>query len=159
MFIREMSVPECREALAHAHFGRLACAYNNQPYILPMNYAADGNYLYLYAFTTFGQKVEWMRSNPLVSFEIDDVVSRDQWSSVIIFGQYEELPDQPEFEAARNRAYAHLQQRAMWWEPAYISQAHRETPHSLTPIFFRIKIDKITGHSASAINPEDATKT
>ena len=77
MFIHEMSASECREALAHAHVGRLACARDNQPYILPMNFAVDGDYLYLYGFTTVGQKVEWMRSNPLVCFEIDDVVNHN----------------------------------------------------------------------------------
>jgi hypothetical protein len=60
MFIHEMSASECREALAHARVGRLACARDNQPYILPMNFAIDGEYLYLYGFTALGQKVEWM---------------------------------------------------------------------------------------------------
>jgi nitroimidazol reductase NimA-like FMN-containing flavoprotein (pyridoxamine 5'-phosphate oxidase superfamily) len=150
MFIHEMSASECREALAHAHVGRLACARDNQPYIVPMNFAVDGDYLYVYGFTTVGQKVEWMRSNPLVCFEIDDVVDHNRWMSVIIFGQYEELPDKPEFESARNRAYAHLQKRVMWWEPAYISQNHRDQANSLIPLFFRIKIEKMTGHRANS---------
>src|SRR5688572_6668000 len=111
MFIHEMTTSECREALERTHVGRLACALDNQPYILPMNYALDDVYLYLYGFTTVGQKIEWMRSNPLVCFEIDNVVSHNQWMSVIVFGKYEELPDTEELEKARERAYAHLQKR------------------------------------------------
>lgn len=149
MFIHEMTVDECREALEHARVGRLACARDNQPYVLPMNFALDGVYLYLYGFTTFGQKIEWMRSNPLVCFEIDNIIGHNHWMSVIIFGRYEELPDEPEFECARQRAYAHLQKRVMWWEPAYMSEKHRDQPHSVTPIFFRIKIEKMTGHRAT----------
>jgi len=42
-----------------------------------------------------------------------------------------------------------LQKRAMWWEPAYISAEHRDQPHSLIPIFYRIHIDKMTGHRAT----------
>ena len=38
----------------------------------------------------------------------------------------------------------------MWWEPAYISQEHRENPHSLTPIVFRIQIVGVTGHRANS---------
>jgi len=159
MFIHEMSTSECREALAHARVGRLACARDNQPYIVPMNFAVDGDYLYVYGFTTVGQKVEWMRSNPLICFEIDDAVNQNHWMSVIVFGQYEELPDKPEFESARNRAYAHLQKRVMWWEPAYISQSHRDQPNSLIPLFFRIKIEKMTGHRANPDNSEAAIKT
>jgi nitroimidazol reductase NimA-like FMN-containing flavoprotein (pyridoxamine 5'-phosphate oxidase superfamily) len=159
MFIHEMSASECREALAHARVGRLACARDNQPYIVPMNYAADGDYLYVYGFTTVGQKVEWMRSNPLVCFEIDDVVNHNHWMSVIVFGQYEELPEKAEFESARKRAFAHIQKRVMWWEPAYISQDHRDQPNSLIPLFFRIKVEKMTGHRANPDNSEAAITT
>jgi nitroimidazol reductase NimA-like FMN-containing flavoprotein (pyridoxamine 5'-phosphate oxidase superfamily) len=143
-----MTVAECSKALEHAHVGRLACSRDNQPYIVPMNFVSDGCFLYLYGFTTLGQKIAWMRSNPLVCFEIDDVVDHNHWMSVIVFGRYEELPDTQEFKSARERAYAYLQKRAMWWEPAYISQEHRDQPHSLTPIFFRIKIEQMTGHRA-----------
>ena len=37
-------------------------------------------------------KVEWMRSNPLVCFEVDEVQNQNRWSSVIVFGRYEECP-------------------------------------------------------------------
>ena len=154
MFIHEMTTEECTEALERANFGRLACARDNQPYVVPINFAFDGRYLY--GFTTLGQKVEWMRSNPLVCFEVDEVKNHNHWMSVIVFGRYEELPDTPENELARRQAYAFLQKRVMWWEPAYISQEHRDQPHSLTPIFFRISVDSITGHRA---NPDDAETT
>ena len=158
MFIHEMSRAECNDALSQAKYGRLGCAQENQPYVLPLNFTFDGD-SYLYCFTTLGQKVEWMRSNPLVCFEVDEVESHNDWSSVIVLGSYEELPDKPEFETARIRLQEFLQKRVMWWEPAYISQAHRDTPHSLTPIFFRIRIKSITGHRASADEHESATAT
>jgi nitroimidazol reductase NimA-like FMN-containing flavoprotein (pyridoxamine 5'-phosphate oxidase superfamily) len=44
----------------------------------------------------------------------------------------------------------------MWWEPAYISQAHRDQPHSLTPIFYRIHIEKMTGHRATSDEPGES---
>jgi nitroimidazol reductase NimA-like FMN-containing flavoprotein (pyridoxamine 5'-phosphate oxidase superfamily) len=153
MFIHEMSRAECDEALSRAKYGRLACAQDNQPYVLPVNFAFDGG-SYFYCFTTLGQKVEWMRSNPLVCLEIDEVKNHNYWSSVIVFGRYEELPDKPEYEIGRRQAYKLLQKRVMWWEPAYISQAHRDHPHSLIPIFFRIKIEEITGHRACSDDRE-----
>jgi len=147
MFIHEMTIDECSGALKEMCLGRLACAQDNQPYVVPINFAFDDTYIY--GFTTLGQKIEWTRSNPLVCFEVDRVVSHNEWMSIVVFGRYEELSDKPEFEDARIRAHAYLQKRAMWWEPACISQEHREQPHSLTPIFFRIHIDKITGHRAT----------
>ena len=148
MYIHEMSVDECIHALKKTNVGRLACARDNQPYLVPINFAFDGTYLY--GFTTLGQKIEWMRSNPQVCFEMDEVSGSNEWMSVIVFGRYEELPDQPKFQGARIQAYRFLQERTMWWEPAYISQQHRDQPHSLTPIFYRIHIEKITGHRATA---------
>lgn len=152
MFIHEMTVTECFGALKETRLGRLACAQDNQPYIVPINFAFDG--AYIYGFTTLGQKIEWTRVNPLVCFEVDKVVSHNEWMSIVVFGRYEELPDTPEYQNERVRAHAFLQKRVMWWEPACISQEHREQPHSLTPIFFRIHIDKITGHRATFDKPE-----
>ena len=39
MFIREMTTEECADALGSADFGRLACARDNQPYVVPFNFA------------------------------------------------------------------------------------------------------------------------
>ena len=151
MFIHEMAAYECRSALQKANIGRLGCALNNQPYVVPINFAFDGNFLY--GFTTLGQKIEWMRSNPLVCLEVDEIITENQWMSIIVFGRYEELPDEGEFKSARNRAHAVLQKRPMWWEPADIPQEHRDQPHSLTPIVYRIHVKKITGHRAIPDEP------
>jgi len=157
MFIHEMSEFECRQALEQSSVGRLSCARDNQPYVVPVHFAFDDDHLY--GFTTLGQKIEWMRSNPLVCFEIDEAVNDQQWTSIIVFGRYEELPDTPKYDAARKRALAFLQKRAMWWEPAYISQEHRDQPHSLTPVFYRIRIDKMTGHRATLDASEAVART
>lgn len=151
MFIHEMSSAECNDALSRAKYGRLACAHENQPYVLPLNFTFDGN-CHLYCFATLGQKIDWMRSNPLVCVEFDEVKGDNQWSSVIVFGRYEELPDKPKFESLRARALGFLQKRVMWWEPACVSQEHMDKPHSMTPVFFRIRIENVTGLRA---NPDD----
>ena len=147
MFIHEMSEAECRQALQNAAVGRLACARDNQPYIVPIYFALDREHAY--AFTTLGQKIEWMRTNPKVCLEVDERIGHDRWQSVVIFGHYEELPDQPAYEALRMRALELLRNQAMWWEPAYVGAKHRGTPHSEMPIFYRIRIDRITGHRAT----------
>ena len=148
MYIHKMSELECSELLDRSAVGRLACARDNQPYVVPTNFAFDGTYIY--GFTTFGQKIEWLRLNPLVCFEVDELDSNSHWASVVIFGRYEELPDTEEYQVALGMAHEGLRRRAVWWEPAYISQKHRDLPHSLTPIFYRIHIDKMTGHRATS---------
>jgi nitroimidazol reductase NimA-like FMN-containing flavoprotein (pyridoxamine 5'-phosphate oxidase superfamily) len=155
MFINAMTEAECWQALTHASVGRLACARDNQPYVVPVYFAYDGRYLY--GFTTLGQKIEWMRANPLVCLEVDERTTHDRWSSVVVFGRYEELPDTPENEAARVLAHGALQRRAMWWEPAYIASTHRHPPHSMTPVFYRIHIRKMTGLRATPTAGEAAS--
>ncbi len=149
MFIHEMTESECRQALRGATVGRLACARDNQPYIVPIYFAFDGEHVY--AFSTLGQKIEWMRTNPRVCLEIDERITHDHWKSVVVFGQYEELSELPEYKAARVKAHELLQQQhAMWWEPAFVAAGNRDMPHSVAPIFYRIKIERMTGHRATA---------
>ena len=93
MVIQEMTERECRAMLAGTKVARLACARNNQPYIVPIRVDLDGEFLYGYA--TLGHKIEWMRENPLVCLEIDEVITHAHWTSVVVFGRYEELPALP----------------------------------------------------------------
>lgn len=148
MFIHDMTEGECRHALKHANVGRIGCARDNQPYVVPIYFAYADDHLY--AISTIGQKIHWMRANPLVCVEVDNITSHEEWTSVVVFGHYEELPDLPEYKHAREEALALLQRRsAWWWEPACVCGDHQERPHSCTPVSYRIHIDRISGHHAT----------
>jgi nitroimidazol reductase NimA-like FMN-containing flavoprotein (pyridoxamine 5'-phosphate oxidase superfamily) len=147
-----MTERECRAALARVGFGRLGCARDHQPYIVPIYFAYDGHDVYV--FSAPGQKIEWMRSNPLVCLEIDERTSRDRWMSVIVAGRYEELVDAPGSADDCARAQQALQTHITWWEDASIPAAEwRRQPGGFTPIFFRIRIEKMTGHRATPGEP------
>ena len=153
MLIRELNRQESLDLLSHSRLGRLACAHEAQPYIVPLYFAYDDEYLY--SFSTFGQKIEWMRANPSVCVEVDEVVSPQQWVTVIVFGQFEEMPDVPEWRRAREYTHKKLLERdAIWWEPAYSRTIVGDKERPLEPLFYRIRIEQITGHRAS---PESAT--
>jgi nitroimidazol reductase NimA-like FMN-containing flavoprotein (pyridoxamine 5'-phosphate oxidase superfamily) len=139
----------CRELLARANVARLACSFNNQPYIVPVH--VDYHDGFLYGFSMLGQKIEWMRANPLVCVEVDELSSRHDWESVVVFGYYEELADTPEYVDARNEAQSLFQRHPVWWEPATVPLAGRQ-PRS--PILFRILINRMSGRRARADAPE-----
>jgi hypothetical protein len=67
MQIEELTEEECFSALLRCRTARLACARENQPYIVPVYIVYDrsnpGNHV-VYGWTTLGQKVEWLRANP-----------------------------------------------------------------------------------------------
>ncbi len=140
MVIEEMTDRECRAMLARAHLARLACALNNQPYIVPIR--VDFHDAFLYGFATLGQKIEWMRENPLVCLEIDEVKTHTQWASVVVFGRYEELPDTPRYEYDRSVAEQLFQKHPVWWEPASVPLAGHQ---QCSRILFRILIIRMTG--------------
>jgi len=144
MVIQEMTERECRAMLARRHVARLACARNNQPYIVPIHVDLDGEFLY--GFAVLGQKIEWMRQNPLVCLEIDELTTDWQWASVVVFGHYEELPHTSEYEGERSVAERLFQRHPAWWEPASIPIGAHEQH---TPIVFRIRISRETGRRAT----------
>ena len=147
MLIQELTRPASLDLLARTRLGRLACAQGTQPYVVPFYFAYKNDCLY--SFSTIGQKIEWMRANPLVCVEADEVVSPEQWVSVIVFGRYEELPDTPEWQSARVFAHTLLKHNAVWWEPAYAKTILHGTQRPLVPVFYRIHVVQITGQRAT----------
>ena len=79
MLIQEMTDRECRAVLAGTNLARLACALDNQPYIVPIH--VDFYDQFLYGYATLGLKIEWMRQR-ILSF-----VSRSTTSRAILDGQ------------------------------------------------------------------------
>jgi uncharacterized protein len=126
VLIQDLTSQESLELLARTRLGRLGCTHEAQPYVVPVYFTYDDNALY--SFAMVGQKIEWMRANPLVCVEVDEVVGQQEWVSVIVFGRYEELTDTPEWQGTRAVAHKLLQQAAMWWEPAYVESIHDGTP-------------------------------
>jgi nitroimidazol reductase NimA-like FMN-containing flavoprotein (pyridoxamine 5'-phosphate oxidase superfamily) len=144
MVIEEMTRHDCRAMLARTGVARLACARNHQPYIVPIHLTLDGDWLY--AYSTLGQKIDWMRQNPLVCVEIDEFIAQAQWASVVIVGRYEELPPGPGYEGSREIAERLFAAHPAWWEPASVPLAGAQLR---SPIVFRIQIGNMTGRRAA----------
>jgi uncharacterized protein len=150
MLIHELSTDECADVLRRIPLGRLGCARFNQPYIVPIHFSFDAERQCLYAFSTIGQKVEWMRENPKVCLEVEEIGDRDRWTTVLVIGRYEEIHQAPEEAEARRRAGQLFQQRREWWLPGagkLPAQEHHEI------VVYRIKIDRMTGRRAGGTQP------
>ncbi len=156
MFVTAMTAKESWKALAEAKFGRLACARNAQPYIVPIFFALGGDHIY--SFSMAGQKLEWMRENPRVCLQIDDVKGWNDWTSVIALGRYQELSDTPDWHAERQRAHDLLQQRAMWWQPGSLPIAGQAGREDGSPVFFRIIVEQLSGHRGTAASTRSVSE-
>jgi len=69
--------------------GRVGCFDGNKVYVVPITYAYDNGYIY--GHTKDGLKIQIMRNNPNVCFEIDWMKDLSNWKSVIVYGIFEEL--------------------------------------------------------------------
>lgn len=146
MFVRELSREESIELVSSNHIGRLACSRDDQPYIVPIQYAFAANRLY--GFSMPGQKVDWMRANPRVCVEIDEFSGRESWKSVVIYGTYRELPDTEPGHHERLQAWSLLEKRTNWWEPGGLKPARQGVAGTSHHLFFVIEIDEMTGRAA-----------
>ena len=146
MMIESMTRQASIDLLKRAHVARLGYIHDGQPSIVPMQFAYDVTYNYLYGISTEGQKIDWMRANPRVCVEVDELVTTQKWETVIVLGQYEDLPDTEEHETSRAHAYALLQSsRPAWWEPGYVKTIVDGKERPLEALYFRIRINQISG--------------
>ena len=150
MQIHELTPEQCCDVLSRTELGRLACARFDQPYVVPIHFSFDPARNCVYAFSTVGQKIQWMRENPKVCLAVDEVHDRDAWTTVLAFGRYEELQREPEEGEARSRAEALFAKRNEWWLPA---AAKVDGRHPQQVVVYRIQIDRLTGRRAGPDRP------
>ena len=142
MVINEMTKDECGALLASASLGRLGCSLDNQPYVLPIYFVYEPDNVYV--FSTSGQKTECMRTNPKVCLEVDEITNQSEWRSVIASGRYQELSE-PQYTAEREHARSLLEKHCRWWLNPLGERQLRLGNQSITPLFFRIHVDALTG--------------
>jgi hypothetical protein len=147
MLFKEMSTNECEDLLARASVWRLGCTMENRPYIVPIHLGfAPGS---LSGFATMGQKIDWMRQNPQVCVETDEIRSQTDWSSVLVEGRYEEFPDTAEYFSQRLTAQTLLEKNApFWWKVGVEAGQTRQRFDRDHAVFFCIHIDRMTGRKA-----------
>lgn len=87
--IGTLSGEEIDRLLHTQRIGRLACSVDDQPYVVPITYGYDGRYVY--AYSSAGRKIDVMRRQPNVCFQVDEITGPSSWRSVVATGEYEEL--------------------------------------------------------------------
>lgn len=131
--IRVLPDDQIEELLRTAVVGRIACCAHGQsgdgrPYLVPLAYGYDGTAIY--AHSGPGRKLDLMRAEPRVTFEVDEAVASDRWRSVIAEGMFEEIHDPHE------RDYA---LRTLYPAPAPIPELGQQT------VVYRIRITARSG--------------
>jgi nitroimidazol reductase NimA-like FMN-containing flavoprotein (pyridoxamine 5'-phosphate oxidase superfamily) len=146
MLVHPLTHQECVEILERTHLGHLACARLDQPYVVPIHFSFDAARNCVFGFSTIGQKVEWMRANPKVCLEVEEIVDKHRWATVIVTGQYEEIHHADQEAATRRWAEDLFRSRQRWWLPAAAKLPGQERADV---VVYRIRIGSMTGRRAS----------
>ncbi len=86
--VRDLSGGEIDTLLSREVFGHLGCVDGKRPYVVPMAFVFHDNVIY--GQTSEGKKVEMLRRNPLVCFQVEKKGTYG-WESAMCFGTFEEL--------------------------------------------------------------------
>jgi len=144
MRIIAMSQQECRELLKRVSIGRLGCSLDDQPYVVPVGFSYEPDYIYM--FSTLGKKIKWMRQNPKVCLQADEIGNPSNWLSVIVTGTYLELRE-PQYTAPLEHALEQLEQYSEWWRNPLAQRREQTRDLSIETVFFRIDIGAMSGRT------------
>ncbi|RYF25856.1 MAG: pyridoxamine 5'-phosphate oxidase family protein [Flavobacteriales bacterium] len=140
----ELNKKETLDLLENNFIGRIGCHAHGETYIAPINYLYRDNTIY--AHSGPGKKIEMMRINPAVCFEIDEIDDTFRWKSVIIQGKYEELAEQERQQVLQELIKAISARR---------DQASQNPSHAIDPehqqelIVYKITISEVSGRYES----------
>ncbi len=140
--LTELSPDIIDHLLNNQYFGRIGCSADNRVLIVPVMFYFDGQHLY--GITREGTKIQMLRKNPNVAFEIDEMISPGLWYSVVIEGEFEELHGEE-----RQSAVYLLKDRKI---PVFVDETTllagdiaANHPKFIAPVVYRIHIKSKTG--------------
>lgn len=147
----KMTGEEINALLIEAPVGHLGLAFENQPYIVPLNYLYSGGALYFHCALK-GRKIDYIKANSKICFQVgsygglitsDSACSHNyQFRSVMVEGTVEEVTDVVAKEAALRGIVAKYADTAIAEKPIPAKKIEGVS-------VYRILVETITGKSNS----------
>lgn len=139
---RELTIDEIQSLLARNHVGRIAYSFHDRVDIRPIHYVYSDNWVF--GRTSQTDKLDVLRHNQWVAFEVDEVSGPFDWMSVVAHGSFYRLSDE---STPQN---AELHEEALRRIRSFAPSALRETdPVPDRTEIFAIAFDKLSGRAAS----------
>jgi nitroimidazol reductase NimA-like FMN-containing flavoprotein (pyridoxamine 5'-phosphate oxidase superfamily) len=136
---RHLTPEECRALLTRNHVGRIAFSLHDQVDIEPINYVAEGEWIF--GRTSEGSKLAKLRRHPRCAFEVDEVRGLFDWSSVVVKGTFSTL------DAKAGSLHTYQRANSLLWSlvPGTFS-AGDPVPHR--SVIFGVFAQEMTGRTA-----------
>lgn len=143
----ELNKDALEELLQTQFLGRIGCHANGITYIVPVHYIYETPYIY--AHSARGLKIELMRKNPEVCFEVDQIRDFFNWQSAICWGTFEEITDIPAGAGALQKIIDRIEPYLAKTEDAHpshgIADRSAEIGTTRELVLYRIKLHKKSG--------------
>jgi uncharacterized protein len=141
----KLNEQEIEKVLQENFVGHLGCHANGLTYVVPISYAyADGC---IWGRTFEGMKMDIIRQNPSVCFQVETIPSMSNWKSVIVWGEFDELTEYEE----KNKALKILLERKSPSVSSLMTRLATDWPFcnidcdNVPGIFFKIPLKEKTG--------------
>lgn len=141
---------EIEQLLNSQCVGRIGCHAEGITYVVPLSYAYDGTAIYGHSFE--GMKLDIMRKNPAICFQVDDMRDLANWQSVVAWGRFEEITDPEEqidvLRLLRERSLPMVSSETMQLSAAWPFEGPDRA--RMSGVFFRLVLSKKTGRFEKA---------
>ncbi len=145
--MKTLNKEECFSLLSSNYIGRIGYVFKGNPEIIPITYYFDEKQEAIISYSGEGQKINAMRKNPDVSFQVDEITDLQTWKSIIFHGKFEELSQSDaklmlhSFAEGVKRIVQQKEKKNLVYLNEFSSKI--ETPDAF--IVYRIKINDIKG--------------
>lgn len=105
--IGQLSREEMDELLLTSKVGRLGLSHNDNPYVVPVSHWYREGKIYFHS--SGGKKIQYIKKNPKVCFEVDELAEDGSWKSVIVYGKVTLATDMETIRKVFQRALGHYE--------------------------------------------------
>jgi len=95
------------ELLSTSKVGRLGLSLNDNPYVVPVSYWYHEGKIYFHS--SEGKKILYIKENPQVCFEVDELAEDGSWKSVIAYGKITLATDMETIRRVFEKALGHYE--------------------------------------------------
>lgn len=144
--LRELNDTQIEALLKNELTGRIGCQSEGVVYIVPVNYVYDGANIYCHSAK--GMKIDMMRENPEICFEVENINDVTNWQTAIAWGRFEEITDMAEkqkvLQQLTNRITPYIIDDSITREHGFADE-ESDIGTTIELIIYKIVVHKKTG--------------
>ncbi|TDN86385.1 nitroimidazol reductase NimA-like FMN-containing flavoprotein (pyridoxamine 5'-phosphate oxidase superfamily) [Salegentibacter sp. 24] len=150
--MKALTLNESMQLLAENYIGRLGYISKERSQIVPITYYYDPDLKSILSYSGPGSKIDAMRKNSLVCFQVDEITNLENWKSVLMYGRFEEMEriDAKYMLHLFSQGVKRVIENKEKIFPDFIHNFSSKTNDLKTPIVYRIHIEEIKGRQRNS---------